>query len=53
MLTCARDKCQTKITKINKFVCKNCDQTVCMKHRLMTDHTCVSAAKRRWMGAVS
>ena len=47
---CAREKCSTKITEINKFVCKKCDQTVCMKHRLGSDHTCVGAAKRHWMG---
>lgn len=52
-IVCARPKCPTKITEINKFVCKTCDQTVCMKHRLASDHTCVSAAKRHWMGVAT
>jgi predicted nucleic acid binding AN1-type Zn finger protein len=37
---CPVQGCREKITAINSYLCKDCGATVCLKHRLGTDHGC-------------
>lgn len=37
---CPVKNCKEKLTSINVHTCKDCDATVCLKHRLGPDHNC-------------
>jgi len=39
--------CREQLTFVNSFDCKNCSQTVCMKHRLEMDHMCIPPGKKK------
>ena len=32
--TCQGKKCNSKLTSLNKYTCKNCRKDLCLKHRL-------------------
>jgi hypothetical protein len=32
--------CKTKLTTINRYRCKHCNQAICLKHRDPADHRC-------------
>ncbi|KAG2453069.1 hypothetical protein HYH02_002402 [Chlamydomonas schloesseri] len=44
--------CKTKLTTINRYRCKHCNQAICLKHRDPADHRCqeVQAASRQQRG---
>ena len=37
---CPAQSCREKLTSINSYTCKDCGVTVCLKHRLGSDHGC-------------
>lgn len=48
---CPAHGCKEKLTSINSYTCKDCGLTVCLKHRLGSDHGCPGpkVSKARWM----
>uniref|UniRef100_A0A0G4G776 AN1-type domain-containing protein n=1 Tax=Chromera velia CCMP2878 TaxID=1169474 RepID=A0A0G4G776_9ALVE len=42
---CPVTKCKEVLTTLNKYSCRKCGQTVCMKHRFETDHDCATVAR--------
>ena len=55
---CPAAGCKEKLTSINSYTCKECGITVCLKHRLPTDHACpgkaaVAVAARSRLGLQS
>jgi len=50
---CPAKGCKEKLTTINSYLCKTCNQKVCMKHRFEDTHQCkeaVAAAKAKSCG---
>lgn len=37
---CPVKGCREKLTTLNSFDCKSCGESVCLRHRLPTDHSC-------------
>jgi predicted nucleic acid binding AN1-type Zn finger protein len=43
---CPAQGCREKLTSINTYACKACNQRVCLKHRFPEDHKCPGKAGR-------
>lgn len=41
---CPASSCREKLTSTNSYTCRDCGVTVCLKHRLQTDHQCAGRA---------
>lgn len=44
--TCPVPGCKEKMGPSNRYECKHCHQTVCMKHRMQEDHDCAPPGAR-------
>ena len=40
---CPVEGCREKLTTISSYTCKDCGATVCLRHRLGSDHACAGA----------
>ena len=48
---CPAAGCRDKLTTINRYRCKTCGATVCLRHRFASDHQCPGrpgAPRRGW-----
>ncbi|KAL4445903.1 hypothetical protein ABPG77_009102 [Micractinium sp. CCAP 211/92] len=41
---CPAGSCREKLTSTNSYTCRDCGVTVCLKHRLPSDHQCAGRA---------
>uniref|UniRef100_A0A1D2ACU5 Zinc finger AN1 and C2H2 domain-containing stress-associated protein 16 n=2 Tax=Auxenochlorella protothecoides TaxID=3075 RepID=A0A1D2ACU5_AUXPR len=41
---CPAPRCRERLTSVSAFTCKDCGTTVCLAHRLPSDHACTSLA---------
>lgn len=46
---CAVSGCKEKLTTVNRYTCRKCNQKVCLKHRHGDDHACDAVqGKKIW-----
>eukprot|EP00210_Caulerpa_lentillifera_P006873 g6570.t1 len=48
---CPVEGCKVKLNSVNKIECKECGITVCLQHRLPTDHNCAAIRAKQKMAA--